>query len=208
MAQYTLYCFAESGNAYKAALMLALAQQDWQAKWVDFFHGETRTDAYRKDVNEMGEVPVLLHGGERLTQSGVILHYLAEQTGRFSSHDPATRREILRWMFFDNHKFTSYIATLRFLLTFMKSGETEITNFMRGRAEGALDIVNKHLAGQDYLVGNELTIADLSMCGYLYYGDELGLSLAPYDFIEAWLGRIRSQPGWQAPYDLMPKAAG
>ena len=65
MADYTLYCFAQSGNAYKAALMLNLCGADWQPRFVDFFNGETRTPAYRA-INEMGEVPVLEHGGRRL----------------------------------------------------------------------------------------------------------------------------------------------
>ena len=59
MAEYQLYCFAQSGNAYKAALMLALAGADWEPVWVDFFNGGTRTPEYRA-INEMGEVPVLV----------------------------------------------------------------------------------------------------------------------------------------------------
>ena len=76
MAEYTLHCFAQSGNAYKAALTLALAGADWAPRFVDYFNGETRTPAYRA-INVMGEVPVLEHGGRTLAQSGVILDYLA-----------------------------------------------------------------------------------------------------------------------------------
>jgi glutathione S-transferase len=84
MPEYQLYCFAQSGNAYRAALMLNLIGADWQPIFVDFFRGgETRTPKYRAEVNEMGEVPVLVHGGKKLTQSGVILTYLADHTGRF-----------------------------------------------------------------------------------------------------------------------------
>jgi glutathione S-transferase len=79
MAEYTLYCFAQSGNAYKAALMLNLCGADWEPRFVDFFKGETRTPEFRQ-INEMGEVPVLEHEGVRLSQSGVILDYLARTT--------------------------------------------------------------------------------------------------------------------------------
>ena len=72
-----LYCFGESGNAYKPALMLQFCGLAWDPVFVDFFNGETRSDAYRRDVNAMGEVPVLVHNGKMLTQSGVILTYLA-----------------------------------------------------------------------------------------------------------------------------------
>jgi glutathione S-transferase len=84
MPEYQLYCFAQSGNAYRAALMLNLIGADWKPVYVDFFKGgETRTPKYRAEVNEMGEVPVLVHGEKKLTQSGVILTYLSERSGKF-----------------------------------------------------------------------------------------------------------------------------
>src|SRR5262249_48369337 len=132
MAEYTLYCFAQSGNCYKAALMLALNKADWAPRFVDYFGGETRTPAYR-EINEMGEAPVLEHQGRRFSQSGVILDYLAERFGRFGGKDADERREILRWLLFDNHKLTSYTGTLRFLMQFAKTGETPVTEFLRGR---------------------------------------------------------------------------
>lgn len=57
MADYTLYCFAQSGNAYKAALMLNLCGADWKPRWVDFFNGETRTPEYRANINELANCP-------------------------------------------------------------------------------------------------------------------------------------------------------
>lgn len=81
-ADYTLYCVAQSGNAYKAALMLNLCGADWTPRFVDFFAGEMRTEAYRA-INVMGEVPVLEHRGQRLSRSGMILDYLAHTLGRF-----------------------------------------------------------------------------------------------------------------------------
>jgi glutathione S-transferase len=204
MAEYTLYCFAQSGNAYKPALMLALCGADWAPEWVDFFNGATRTPEYRAGVNEMGEVPVLEHRGKRLTQSGVILDYLASTLGRFGWTDDDERRAIQRWILWDNHKLTSYIATLRYLVLFMKTGETPVTEFLRGRVKGALGILDKHLAGRAFATGDRLTIADLSMCGYLYWPDEFGVAWTEYPAIGAWLERIRSQPGWAHPYQLMP----
>jgi len=205
MAEFTLYCFAESGNAYKVALMLEMCGLDWTPKWVNFFNGETRSEAYRRDVNQMGEVPVLLHKGKTLTQSGAILTYLAELTGKFGPKTPEERYEILRWILFNNHKFTSYLATLRFLLRFAESGETPVTEFLRGRALTALGLVDKHLDGQDFVVGDRFTIADISMCGYMFYEGELGVDMAPYGNIAQWLKRVAAQPGWQGPYKLMPQ---
>jgi glutathione S-transferase len=206
MADFKLYCFGESGNAYKAALMLQFCKLDWEPVFVDFFNGETRTPEYRSKVNEMGEAPVLLHNGKSYTQSGVILDYLAEVARKFGPKSDGERREILRWILFDNHKLTASLASLRFQLQFAKTGETPVTEFLRGRAMGALKVTEGHLAKQDFIAGKRATIADLSMCGYLYYGDELGVALDGFPNIHNWLDRIKALPGWKHPYELMPRA--
>ena len=205
MREYKLYCFGESGNAYKVALMLELCRLEWQPVWVDFFNGETRTPAYRSTINEMGEVPVLELGDKKLTQSGVILDYLAEITRKFGPKSDDERREILRWMLFDNHKFTANLATLRFLVQFAKSGETPVTEFLRSRSINALKIVDAHLATTPFIIGKRATIADLSMCGYLFYGEELTVPLENFVHVLKWLDLIKSLPGWKHPYDLMPR---
>ncbi|PZF77857.1 glutathione S-transferase [Aestuariivirga litoralis] len=206
MADYRLWCMGESGNAYKAALMLELCGLPWEPVWVDFFHGETRTTDFRAKLNEMGEVPVLEHDGKHLTQSGVILDYLATLTGRFGAHDEDERREIWRWILFDNHKLTASLATLRYLIQFAKTGETPVTEFLRARAVNALKIVDHHMEGRSFVLGERCTIADLSMVGYLYYGDELTVPLADFPHMAAWLQRIKAMPGWKHPYELMPSA--
>ena len=142
MVDYTLHAFRESGNAYKAALMLELNGADWRAEWVDFFNGATRTPDYRA-VNVMGEVPVLVDHTMRdaddteltLSQSGVILLHLAERYAEFGPQDAFERREVMRWMFFDNHKLTGYTAPYRFLAHFKKQDDAA-TEFLRGRMLG------------------------------------------------------------------------
>ena len=203
MAEYTLHCFAQSGNAYKPALALELAGADWAPRFVDYFNGETRTPAYRA-INEMGEVPVLEHRGVMLTQSGGILDYLAGTLGRFAPADVAERREILRWLFFDNHKLTSYTATYRFMRTFVKEPDPAVLAEFRRRAEAAWGILNAHLDGRTHVVGGRLTIADLSLAGYLFFDDEIGVDWNVYPSIRDWLARIRSEPRWVHPYALMP----
>jgi len=206
MAEYELYCFGESGNSYKVALMLALCGLDWAPRRVAFMDGETRSDAFRGEVNEMGECPTLAWNGRLLSQSGAILDLLAERSGRFGWSSDDERRELLRWLLFDNHKFTSYIATHRFMTHFMKQ-DNEVTKFFKGRAEGALKIVDKHLAGKEWMTLGRPTIADLSMAGYMYYDGELGFDFAAYPALAAWRERIRALPGWKGPYELMPRAA-
>jgi len=201
--RYTLYCFAQSGNCYKPALALQLAGADWAARFVDYFGGETRTPAYRQ-INPMGEAPVLEHLGRRLTQSGVILDYLSETLGRFGPRDADERREVLRWLLWDNHKLTSYTATYRFLRAFTKAPDEGVMTFLRGRAETAWGVLDAHLASRQYVVGDRLTIADLSLCGYLFWPEEIGVDWSAYPSLGTWLERIRAEPRWVHPYELMP----
>ncbi len=206
MQPYKLYCFGESGNAYKVALYLETNGLSWESVFVDFFNGETRGDAYREGVNVMGEAPVLVCGDRKMTQSGAILTFLADTHKKYSGKSPEESTEILRWMLFDNHKLTSPIATLRFMINFAKTGETPVTEWLRGRANSALNVLDKQLAQTPFVAGPRMTIADFSLCGYLFYGEEIPLDMTKFTHIKPWLDRIRDLPRWKHPYDLMPRA--
>jgi glutathione S-transferase len=207
MSDYRLYCVGESGNCFKVALMLNACGCDWQPVFVDYFNGETRGDAYRQSLNELGEVPVLEHDGERMSQSGAILTHLAAKLGRFGGRDEREHLEILRWILFDNHKFTSYYATLRWLVGLQKTGDQAVIEFLRGRALGAFGIVEKHLATRPFLLGEEPTIADFSLVGYQYYEEETTIDRSTFANIRAWTRRIAALPGWKHPYELMPRGS-
>ena len=200
-----LYCFGESGNAYKCALALTFADMDWEPIYVDFFNGGARTPEFRA-INEMGEVPVLLDGETTLTQSGVILDYISSKTGKLGGKSAAERREVLRWLFWDNHKFSTMIGNTRFLMNFLpadKRPEAVIT-FQQGRLKAADAVLNDHLTQRTWVAGEAMTIADLSCAGYLYYPEPFGFNRADWPAIAAWLDRIAATPGWKHPYDLMP----
>jgi len=201
--KYTLHCFAQSGNAYKAALMLNLCGADWEPKHVDFFNGGTKTPEYL-ELNEMGEVPVLEAKDLKLSQTGVILDYLADTFELFDAGSVPEHREVLRWILFDNHKLTSNFATLRFLLQFAKQEENDVTKFLRQRTKAALAVLERRLADAPFVVGERCTIADVSLCGYLYWPEDVGLDWADYPAIAAWLESIKALPGWVHPYELMP----
>ena len=200
-----LYCFGESGNAYKAALTLQLSGLDWQPVKVDFFGGETRSDAYRSEVNAMGEAPVLVDGDVRLTQSGVIQQYAVDKSGKFGGAG-AERYEVLRWVLWDNHKLSSMAGMTRFLMNFMPADKRpeQVIAFNQSRLKAAYQVLETHLAGRDWIVGDGPTVADFSCCGYLYYPEPFGFDRADWPNISAWLDRIAALPGWKHPYDLMP----
>ena len=207
MAEYQLYCFAQSGNAYRVALMLNLIRADWEPVWVDFFNGETRSPQYRANVNEMGEVPVLGHQGKKLSQSGVILTYLADRSGQFRPESEDARREALRWIIFDNQKVNGFLGPYRFLRCFAKPpGDPAVLAFLKGRIDNNVAILDKRLASAPFVLGAHPTIADLSLVAYLYYpAEEFGFDIAKnHPPIGAWRDRIKALPGWGHPYDLMP----
>ena len=207
MSEYQLYCFAQSGNSYRAALMLNLIGADWKPVFVDYFaKGETRTPEYRNKVNEMGEVPVLVHGTKKLSQSGVILTYLAERSKKFLPQGDDEHLEALRWIIFDNQKVNGYLGPFRFLKNFAPKPDPGGMEFLKGRVMNALGIVDKRLEKRPFLVGERPTIADLSLTGYFFYpAEEFGFDVAEgRPNIAAWRERIKALPGWAPPYDLMP----
>jgi len=200
-----LYCFGESGNAYKVALALTFADLEWEPVYVDFFNGETRTPAFRA-LNEMGEVPVLLDGDTVLTQSGVILDYISSKSGKLGGRSAAERREVLRWLFWDNHKLSTQIGAARFIANFLAEDKRPVgvVPFLHGRLKTAYALLDGHLAARKWVAGEAMTIADLSCCGYLYYPEPFGFSRADWPNIDRWLSAIAAHPDWKPPYDLMP----
>ena len=200
-----LHCFGESGNSYKAALALQLSGLDWTPVYVDFFNGATRTPEYRRDVNEMGEAPVMIDGDIRLTQSGVIQQYVTDKSGKFGGTG-AEKYEVLRWVLWDNHKLSSQAGMTRFLMNFLpeKHRNPDVIDFAKGRLKAAYAVLNAHLEGRDWIVGDCITNADISACSYLYYPEPFGFDRKDWPHIDAWLDRIAALPGWKHPYDLMP----
>ena len=206
MERYRLHYFPESGNSYKLALMLTLCGQSFEPVWTDFGGGVTRTAKWREAVNAMGEIPVLEDDGRHLTQTAPILLRLAERYGRFAPADETERFEVLRWLFFDNQKLSGSMAPYRFRRAFTPDPDPAVQAYLRRNVDNALEIVDSELTQRPFIAGNRLTVADLSMCGYLMFPpDESGYDLAVrFPGIGVWLGRITELPGWKAPYELLP----
>ena len=201
-----LHCFGESGNSYKAALALQLSGLEWEPVFVDFFNGATRTPEYRAEVNEMGEAPVLIDGDFRTSQSGAIQAYVTEKSGKFGGKTREENYDILRWVLWDNHKLSSMAGMTRFLMNFLpeQHRDPNVIAFNQGRLKAAYQVLDNHLEGRDWIVGDDVTNADISCCGYLYYPEPFGFDRADWPNIDAWLTRLSEQPGWKHPYDLMP----
>lgn len=201
-----LYCFGESGHSCKAALALELTGCDWEPIFVDFFNGATRDPEYRSNVNVMGEVPVLVDGDVKITQSGLIQTYLAEKTGLHGGATPAEIREVLRWVLWDNGKFSTVIGATRFLMHFAPEDKRpqQVIEANKARLRGSYKVLEAALEGRSFLAGDTITHADMTCCGYLYYPELFGFDKSQWPNICRWLNNISQTLGWEAPYDLMP----
>lgn len=214
MAEYRLHGFAESGNAYKAAIMLELCGANWEPVFVDFFKGAARSPDFLA-LNPMGEAPVLecpTPGGatpQRLTQSGVILKRLARVFGKYGPETPEEDEEILRWILWDNHKLTAFTATHRFLTNFApeKVRNPDVIAFLDGRRRAAMKVLEGQLTRQDWVaLPHRMTIADLSCCGYMFWLEQNGDREENYPAVSRWLHRLRETPGWKPAEALLEPA--
>lgn len=197
-----LWCFGESGNAYKAALTMAIAGYDWEPIHVDFFNGEARGAAFRA-LNPMGEVPVFREGGLTLTQSAVIQLHVAERTASLLGSD---RNETLRWLMFDNHKVSGQAGPARFLSNFLPEEKRPVgaAAYLQGRLAAAYQVLDTHLSDRAWVAPGGPTVADVALSGYLYYPESFGFDRRDWPHIDRWLDGIAALPGWRHPYDLMP----
>ena len=154
----------------------------------------------------MGEVPVLVVGETTLTQSGVILDYISSKTGKLGGKSAAERREVLRWLFWDNHKLSTQIGATRFLMNFVPEAKRPegVIPFLQSRLKAAYTVLDTHLAGRQWVAGQAMTIADLSCAGSLFYPEPFGFARSDWPKIDAWLSRIAATPGWKPPYEMMP----
>ena len=208
MAEYQLYCFAQSGNAYRAALMLNLIGADWAPVFVDFFGKACSAHA---GVPRRGQRDGRSAGArawrKKLSQSGVILTYLAERSGKFQPQGEDERLEALRWIIFDNQKVNGYLGPYRFLRRLRQAaGPSGGARIPQGPHRQQARHPRQAPRGRAFLLGAKPTIADLSLVAYLYYPpEEFGFDVAgEHKNIAAWLDRIKALPGWAHPYDLMP----
>ncbi|TCT03189.1 glutathione S-transferase family protein [Aquabacter spiritensis] len=200
-----LYSTRSSGNAYKVRLALAHLRLAFTEIEIDIFAGENRTPEFLA-LNPEGRVPLLqLEDGTILAESNAILFYLAEDTGLV----PAGRRgraEVLRWMFFEQNNHEPGIAQARFWLREVRGGRELRTHDVDRWMEegyGALAIMERHLAGRAFFVGESLTVADLALYPHTLLAPEGDFDLAPFDNVRAWLNRVAAQPG-HMPMDWRP----
>jgi glutathione S-transferase len=201
----TLYDYGPSANCYKARLLLAQLELQYERRAVDIFDGDTLTEEYRQ-LNPHRATPVLqLSDGRTLVESNAILWYLASGT-EYLPEDPFAQAEICRWLIYEQTDVMPMIGGLRFrLLTNRFAPQSAEAQRRRDGAHEVLQILDEHLRERQFLVGDEYTIADIATFAYTHVAEDGGLDLRPYAHVRSWLARIESQPRFVD--DLVPYPA-
>jgi glutathione S-transferase len=191
-----------SGNCYKIRLTAALLDLPLERREYDIMKGETRTPAFLAQVNSNGRIPVLQIGERLLPESNAACWYLAEGSALIPE-DRFQRADMLRWMFFEQYNHEPNIATLRFWLAFV--GEANLSQQQRAQipakrlaGEDALAVMDRHLQGRDWFVGDSCTLADIALYAYTHVAEAGCFRLGDYPRLCAWLDRIAALPRYVA----------
>jgi glutathione S-transferase len=193
----TLYDDLLSGNGYKVRLVLAQLGIAYRRVQLDVIKRETRTPEFLKK-NPNGRIPALeLDDGTVLPESNAIIFYLADGTPLLPE-DRLERAQVLQWMFFEQYSHEPNIATVRFWMHLPELSELQKVLIQPKREAGyaALDVMELHLARNDWFVGGRYTIADVALYAYTHVAEEGEFTLARYDAIKRWFGRVESRPGY------------
>jgi glutathione S-transferase len=202
LADPILYCHRESGHSYKIALALALMGVEFERRPVDVNLPRDQRSADFREASRFGEVPALAIDGIVIVQSNAILDYLARRYSRLDGGDLPAQTHVREWLSWEANRLAMSFPHLRFSRRFTPA-DPVLEAWWTARMHADFDRLDLELQGRDFLMGERPTIADVSCCGYLFWTDQAGVDMLPWPAIRSWLDRIRSLPGWQAPYDLL-----
>jgi len=194
-----LYDYADSGNGYKARLLLSLLNIPYDYIETDIMSGETRTPEFLA-MNPIGRIPLLaLESGEHLAESDAILYYLAEGT-LYWPDDRLDRARVLQWMFFEQYCHEPSVAVARFIVRHLPADHPRRGELpaLHEKGHSALQTMEDHLATRDWMAAGQPTIADLALYAYTHVAGDGGIALDDYAAINAWMTRIRDLPGYVA----------
>lgn len=198
-----LYLNPLSPNVRRVRLTAAVLGLELEEKPLDFSKGEHKSADYLA-LNPNGAVPTLVDGDFVLTESRAIMQYLASKKPEAGllPRDEAGRADVTRWQFWDAAHFSPALGTLGFEKVFkamMGLGDPDqnkineaLANFRRFAA-----VLDKRLAHKNYIVGDSLTIADLTIASSLMYAKQTEAPLGEFPNLQSWFGRISELPGYR-----------
>ena len=194
---YRIFGDMLSGNCYKIKLLVQFLGIKHEWINVDILASETHTEEF-KQMNPNAKIPVIkLDDSQYLWESNAILNYLAEGTD-FLPQDTYTRAKVLQWQFFEQYSHEPYIATARYINKYLGLPKEREEEYRSKQAGGhkALAVIEKQLAGNKFLLGDKVTIADISLYAYTHVADEGGFDLSEYVNVQRWFKDFESIPGY------------
>ncbi len=202
MAAFALFGNRESGHSYKVSLMLALAGIVHDYTEIDLAQPRAERPEPFRTLAKYGEVPLLLDDGTPYVQSNAILLHLAEHGGVFGGESMERLARAREWLFWEANRIGFSLPNLRYGLRIAPGGlAPAVEALLRGRCDADIARLDAEFSdGRAFILGGLPSIADLSLCGYMFWPEQAGVILPPR--INAWLGRISALPGWRHPYAM------
>lgn len=191
----TLYDNLDSGNGYKARLILHKLDIPYRRIELDIDRAETRTPQFLAK-NPNGRIPALeVEDGTFLAESNAIICYLAEGTPYLPA-DRLKRAQVLQWLFFEQYSHEPYVATPRFIVKHLGRGHPRMEELPARHANGhaALGVMDGHLAKRPFFVDDRLTLADIALYAYTHVAHEGDLDIGHYENVRNWLARVAAEP--------------
>jgi glutathione S-transferase len=188
-----LYDSQVSGNCYKVRLLLAQLGIPCERVAVDVVDRSRRAEILGGKNPSLRVPTIVLDDGRPLGESNAIMWHFAEGTG-YLPEERFARAQVLQWLFFEQYSHEPFVAVARRWIMFdeVPSGEALAERHANGYK--ALDAIESHLAGREYLVGERYSVADIGLYAYTHVAGEGGFDLARYPEIRGWLGRVAAQP--------------
>ncbi len=193
-----LHEYSASGNCYKVRLTAALVGKPIERREYDIMRGETRTPAFLANVNSNGRIPVLQAGDRFIPESNAASYFVAEGSGLIPS-ERFDHADMLRWMFWEQYNHEPNIATLRFWMRWL--GPDNLADLQRLQipakrqaGNAALELMDDHLDGRDWFVGDDISLADICLFAYTHVAGDAEFELGRYIQVSQWLDRVKAQP--------------
>lgn len=195
MSNITLYRHPLSGHAHRVEVFLSILGLEANIVDVDLMRGaQKQADFLAK--NTFGQVPVLVDGDVTLSDSNAIIFYLAKKYDANSTWFPenlVSAAEVQRFLSVAAGRVASGPAAAR-LITLFGAQMDPVSTI--SASHSILMLIDAHLNGKTWLVGDKPTIADIANYAYIAHAPEGNVSLAGYPYINAWLARIEALPGF------------
>lgn len=189
-----IYGDKTSGNCLKVkwtAEHLGLAY-DWHD--ISVLKGETRTDDFLA-INPAGQGPCLVRpDGRILAQSNAIIFHLAEGSALIPE-DRFDMAKMLEWMFWEQYSHEPYIAVRRFKMAYQGLSPEEIESDLYAKGRRALGVLEMRLLSRDFIVADQLSLADIAIVAYTRVADEGGFDLDEFLNVRAWVNRVETELG-------------